>query len=78
MDQETQSVYTATISSRYRVVIPREIRKQFGLKPGQRVAFIPFEHSLRLVIVPPIEEAHGFLQGIDTDVLREEEDEARW
>jgi len=30
-----------------------------------------------MVIVPPIEEAEGFLQGIDTDVQREEEDEER-
>jgi sterol 3beta-glucosyltransferase len=31
----------------------------------------------RGVIVPPIEEARGLLKGIDTDVQREEEDEAR-
>jgi AbrB family looped-hinge helix DNA binding protein len=63
-----------TISSKYQVVIPREIREQFGLKPGQKVVFIPYRKSLRVVIVPPIEEAYGFLQGIDTNVEREEED----
>lgn len=64
----------STISSKYQVVIPREIREQFGLKPGQKVVFIPYKKSLRVVIVPPIEEAYGFLQGIDTNVEREEED----
>jgi AbrB family looped-hinge helix DNA binding protein len=64
----------ATISSKYQVVIPREVREQFGLKPGQKVAFIRHKKSLRLVIVPPIEKAHGFLKGIDTNVEREEED----
>ena len=64
----------ATISSKYQVVIPRQIRKQFGLKPGQKVVFIPYEHSLRVVIVPPIEEAYGFLEGIDTTIERDEED----
>ena len=67
-------MYTATISSKYQVVIPREVREQFGLKPGQKVMFIRYKKSLRLVIVPPIEEAHGFLKGIDTNVEREEED----
>ena len=67
-------MYTATISSKYQVVIPREVREQFGLKPGQKVVFIRYKKSLRLVIVPPIEEAHGFLKGIDTNVEREEED----
>jgi AbrB family looped-hinge helix DNA binding protein len=65
---------TATISSKYQIVIPREVREQFGLKPGQKVVFIRHKKSLRLVIVPPIEEAHGFLKGIDTNVEREEED----
>jgi AbrB family looped-hinge helix DNA binding protein len=64
----------ATISSKYQVVIPREIREQFGLKPGQKVLFIPYKKSLRVVIIPPIEEAHGFLEGIDTNFEREDEE----
>jgi AbrB family looped-hinge helix DNA binding protein len=67
-------MYTATISSKYQVVIPREIREQFALKPGQKVTFIPYKRTLRVVIVPPIEEAYGFVEGIDTMVEREEED----
>lgn len=63
-----------TISSKYQVVIPLKIRKQFRLKPGQKVVFIPYRHSLRMVIVPPVEEGYGFLEGIDTTVEREEED----
>jgi AbrB family looped-hinge helix DNA binding protein len=63
-----------TISSKYQVVIPREIREQFGIKPGQKVVFIPYKKTLRVVIVPPIEEAYGFLEGIDTNVERDEED----
>ncbi|HEX9617560.1 MAG TPA: AbrB/MazE/SpoVT family DNA-binding domain-containing protein [Anaerolineales bacterium] len=64
----------ATISSKYQVVIPRDIREKFGLKPGQKVVFIPYKNTLRVVIVPPIEEAYGFLEGIDTDIERDEED----
>jgi AbrB family looped-hinge helix DNA binding protein len=63
-----------TISSKYQVVIPREIRERFRLKPGQKVVFIPYKKSLRVVIVPPIEEAYGFLQGIDTNIEREDDD----
>jgi AbrB family looped-hinge helix DNA binding protein len=70
-------MYTAIISSRWQVVIPHEIRERFGLKPGQKVVFIPHKKSLRIVVVPPIEEAEGFLEGIGMDIQREEEDEER-
>jgi AbrB family looped-hinge helix DNA binding protein len=66
-----------TISSKYQIVIPRQVREQFNLKPGQRVLFIPYRHSIRLVIVPPIQEARGIFQGMNTDNIREETDEER-
>ena len=66
-----------TISSKYQVVIPREVREQFDLKPGQKVVFIPYNGTLRVVIVPPIEKARGMLKGINMEGLREEEDEER-
>ncbi|MBS3986273.1 MAG: AbrB/MazE/SpoVT family DNA-binding domain-containing protein [Selenomonadales bacterium] len=67
-------MHAATISAKYQIVIPREIRKQFALKPGQKVVFIPYKHTLRVVAVPPIEEAYGFIAGIDTSVERDEQD----
>lgn len=66
-----------TISSRYQVVIPRKIRAQFHLKRGQKMIFIPYKKTLRMVIVPSIEEAYGMLEGLDADNLREEDDEER-
>ena len=67
-------MYTATISSKYQVVIPRAVREQFGIKPGLKLVFIPYKNTLRVVVVPPIEEAEGFLHGIDTNLEREEAD----
>ncbi len=48
-------MYPVTISTKYQVVIPREVREQFGLKPGQKVMFIPYNNTLRLVVVPSID-----------------------
>jgi AbrB family looped-hinge helix DNA binding protein len=67
-------MHASTISSKYQIVIPRKIRERFDLKPGQKVVFIPYKKTLRLVIVPPIEEGYGFLKGIDTSVERDKED----
>ena len=65
---------TVTISSKYQVVIPRPIRDLFNLKPGQKITFIPFNNTLRVVIVPAIEEAQGIFPGVDTDPHREKEE----
>jgi len=66
-----------TISTKYQVVIPREIRKQFNLKPGQKIMFIPYNNTLRVILVAPIKEARGMLKGMSTDGIREETDEER-
>jgi AbrB family looped-hinge helix DNA binding protein len=63
-----------TISSKYPVVIPRSMREQFNLKPGQKIMFVPHNDTLRVVSVPPIEDAQGLFPGIDTAVLRDKED----
>jgi AbrB family looped-hinge helix DNA binding protein len=68
---------TVTISSKYQVVIPREVRKQFNLKPGQKLMFIPYNGTLRVVVVPPIKKARGMLKGMNTENIREEVDEER-
>ena len=64
-------------SAKGQVVIPREVREQFGLKPGQKIAFIPFNKVLHVVIVPPIEKARGIFKGMNIEGYREEEDEER-
>ena len=53
------------------------MREKFNLKPGQKLAFIPFNGALRVVVVPPIEAVQGILKGMDTEGIREEEDEER-
>ena len=68
---------TVTLSSKYQIVIPREVREKFDLKPGQKIMFVPYQKSIRLVIVPPIKEALGMFKGMNIDNIREEEDEER-
>jgi AbrB family looped-hinge helix DNA binding protein len=63
-----------TISTKYQIVIPRKIREQYDVKPGYKAVFIPFENTLRVIFVPPIEQARGIFPGLDTSVEREEAD----
>ena len=62
---------TVTISPKYQVVIPKEIREKLGLLPGQKVRAIAYEGRIELIPERPIREMRGFLKGIDTHVDRE-------
>jgi AbrB family looped-hinge helix DNA binding protein len=64
-----------TISSKYRITIPREIRERFGIKPGQKVAFIPHENSLQMVVVSSIQDVRRSLKEGDLNVKCEDEHE---
>ncbi len=62
---------TVTISSDYQVVIPKAIREELKLQPGQKVEAIGYDGRIELIPVRPIREMRGFLRGIDTTVERE-------
>jgi len=65
------AVSTVTISPKFQVVIPKEIRKKLKLTPGQKVQTIAYDDRIELIPVVPIRKMKGFLRGIDTDVPRE-------
>ncbi len=64
---------TVTISPKYQVVIPKQIRDSLELRPGQKVRAIEYEGRVELIPVRPIKEMRGFLRGIDTTVEREKD-----
>ncbi len=65
------SVETVTISPKYQVVIPKQIRDRLGLLPGQKVQAIAYGDRIELIPVRPARQLKGFLKGIDTNVERE-------
>ncbi len=62
---------TVTISPKYQVVIPKEIREKLRLSPGQKVQTIAYDDRIELIPVVAIKKMKGFLKGINTDVPRE-------
>ena len=64
---------TVTISPKYQVVIPKEIREKMGLIPGQKIQTIVYDNRIELIPVVPIKRMKGFLRGMNTDVIREED-----
>jgi AbrB family looped-hinge helix DNA binding protein len=64
-------VATVTISPKFQVVIPKEVRERLGLTPGQKVQTIVFDDRIELIPVRPVKKMRGFLKSIDTTVSRE-------
>lgn len=60
-----------TISSKYRVVIPKNVRERLRLQPGQKVQVIPFEDRIEMIPEQQISDMRGFLRGMDTGIVRE-------
>ena len=64
---------TVTISPKFQVVIPKEIRERLKLSPGQKVQAIAYEDRIELIPVRPMRKMRGFLKGINTEIRREQD-----
>lgn len=64
-------VTTVTISPKFQVVIPQEIREGLALEPGQKMQAFALEGRVVFVPVKPTKALRGFVRGISTNVPRE-------
>jgi AbrB family looped-hinge helix DNA binding protein len=63
---------TVTVSKKYQVVIPENLRKKSGIKPGDKMLAITKHGIIQYIPVRPIKETEGFIPGLDTKNLRDE------
>ncbi len=62
---------TVTVSPKYQVVIPKEIRQKLKLKPGQKLQIVQLGDRIEFLLLKNIKDARGFLKGINTEIERE-------
>jgi len=62
---------TVTVSSKFQVVIPRDLRRLLNIQPGQKLKARVQDDRIELIPEQPMTAARGFLAGIDTQVERE-------
>lgn len=63
---------TVIVSQKFQIVIPKEIRKDLKIKPGEKLVVIEKAGSIHLVPVGKIRSARGFLAGISSEGVRDE------
>jgi AbrB family looped-hinge helix DNA binding protein len=62
-----------TVSSKFQVVIPREVRESMDIQPGTRVQVLQYENRIELIPLREPKSLRGFIRGIDTEVDRAED-----
>ncbi len=62
---------TVTISPKYQVVIPREVRESVGLKVGEILQVIQYGSRIELIPVKTMKSLKGMLKGMDTNFTRD-------
>jgi len=62
---------SVTVSPKFQVVIPKDVRNRMQLAPGQKMQVISYGDRIELVPVRPVRSMRGFLKGIDTSFERE-------
>ncbi len=64
---------TVTVSPKYQVVIPSDVRDALSIKPGEKMQVINYANRIELVPVRKVKSMRGFLKGIDTTIKREKD-----
>lgn len=64
----------ARISSKFQVVIPKEIRREVPISSGEVVQVIAKGGIISLIPDRPISELRGFLKGMNTEGFRHKSD----
>ena len=62
-----------TVSPKFQVVIPKEVREYMGIVSGQKIQMLTYCNRIELIPIKPMSKMKGFLKGINTEVPREKD-----
>lgn len=65
---------TATLSSKFQISIPKEVREQQSWDAGQKFVFIPEGKGVLLMPVPTLDALQGLAKGGNPDGYRDRTD----
>ena len=60
-----------TISPKFQIVIPREIRQRLRLRPGQQITLLERDGIITAIPDLPLEKFRGILKGMSRTEIRE-------
>ncbi len=66
-------MHTVIVSSKYQVVIPKEIREKLEIKVGQRLQLVEYEDRIEFIPQRDIKTMRGFLKGLPSHSAHEKD-----
>lgn len=64
---------TVTLSPKFQVVIPKEIREKINLNKGMKLEIMSYNGRIELIPIYPIKTLKGSLKGMDSIIIREKD-----
>ena len=64
---------TITVSSKYQILIPKEVRHNLHIKPGNKLQVFSYNDRIEIIPIKPLNKLKGSLKGINTNVTRSED-----
>ena len=64
---------TVTVSPKFQVVIPKQVREKLRIQPGQKLQILQFGDRIEFLPLQNIKDMRGFLRGIKTDIQRDKD-----
>jgi AbrB family looped-hinge helix DNA binding protein len=72
-DRWGNAMTAVTVSPKYQIVIPKEVRESMGIVSGQKVQVLVYKNRIELIPLQPIGNLRGIAKGIDAPFERDED-----
>ena len=62
-----------TVSPKYQIVIPKDVRESMGIKSGQKIQVLMYKNRIELIPLQPMGKLRGIAKRINKSFKRDED-----
>jgi AbrB family looped-hinge helix DNA binding protein len=74
LPERDRYMHTITVSPKFQIAIPKEVREQLHIKAGTKVTVFSYQNRIEFIPIQPMRAMRGFVKKkFDTTVHREKD-----